>query len=160
MDVGHDREQWTHEEVVTGARQGLLAELDLEHSDLAQAFLQSPIGPRVRVGGVRASLARFGAEKVASVGGAGAGLRYGGYTDASDEVGLHVVSDAVSPVRPATMEAAVRNETSPGQTPTYAIEPMPRATPPVRAFGSTRMSGQDGVLGPHPYLDVLVESAR
>lgn len=90
MDVGQDREQWTHEEVVSGARQGLLAELDIETSEFGVAFLQSPIGPRVRVGGVRASLARFGADKVAATGAPGAGLRYGGYTDASDEVVLQL----------------------------------------------------------------------
>jgi ATP-dependent RNA helicase SUPV3L1/SUV3 len=87
MDVTHDREQWTHEEVVAGARQALLAELEIEHTELGLHFLESPIGPRVRVGGVRASLARFAAEHVAT---AGDGLRYGGYLEAGDEVTLHV----------------------------------------------------------------------
>jgi ATP-dependent RNA helicase SUPV3L1/SUV3 len=87
MDVGQDREQWTHEEVVAGARQSLLAELDIEHTPLGSAYLNSPIGPRVRVGGVRAGLAKFAAERVASAEG---GVRYGGYTDASDEVVLHL----------------------------------------------------------------------
>src|SRR5688572_23383880 len=53
MDTSQEREQWTHEEVVAGARQSLLAELEIEDSELGQAFLVSPIGPRVRVGGVR-----------------------------------------------------------------------------------------------------------
>lgn len=83
MDTSQEREQWTHEEVVTGARQSLLAELDIEESELGQAFLDSAIGPRVRVGGVRASLGKFAAERVAAT---GRGLRYGGFTDASDEV--------------------------------------------------------------------------
>ena len=87
MDTGQEREQWTHEEVVAGARQALLAELDIEPTELGQAFLQSAIGPRVRVGGVRGSLARFTAERVAAAGG---GLRYGGFTDVSDEVTLHL----------------------------------------------------------------------
>ena len=87
MDTRQDREQWTHEEVVTGARQALLEELAIDDSPLGRDFLASPIGPRVRVGGVRASLARFAAEAVAA---AAEGLRYGGFTDASDEVTLHL----------------------------------------------------------------------
>ncbi len=87
MDTSEEREQWTHEEVVAGARQSLLAELDIEGSELGDAFLSSPIGPRVRVGGVRAGLAKFAAERVAT---AGEGLRYGGFTDASDEVVVHL----------------------------------------------------------------------
>ena len=59
MATSQEREQWTHEEVVTGARQALLQELDIEHSEIGQLFLRSPIGPRVRVGGVRTGLARF-----------------------------------------------------------------------------------------------------
>ena len=81
MEMTSGQEQWTHEEVVSAARQGLLSELDLEQTTLGEEFLQSPIGPRVRVGGVRASLARFAAEH--------AGVRYGNYLDASDEVVLH-----------------------------------------------------------------------
>lgn len=88
MDTSQEREQWTHEEVVTGARQGLLAELGLEDTALGQAFLQSPIGPRVRVGGVRSSLARFAAEQVAAA--APGGPRYGGYSEAGDEAILHL----------------------------------------------------------------------
>lgn len=75
---------------MSGARQGVLAELGLDDSDLGRDFLLSPIGPRVRVGGVRATLARFGAEKIAAASGADPGLRYGGYTDASDEVVVHL----------------------------------------------------------------------
>jgi hypothetical protein len=89
MDTSQEREQWTHEEVVTGARQALLAELDIEHTELGQEFLNSPIGPRVRVGGVRASLSRFSAEKVAGAA-TEPGLSYGGFTDASDEVIIHL----------------------------------------------------------------------
>lgn len=92
MDTSQEREQWTHEEVVVGARQSLLAELDVQDTELGQAFLQSSIGPRVRVGGVRSSLARFAAEKVAAAG-SEAGLQFGGYTDASDEVVLHLPAE-------------------------------------------------------------------
>ncbi len=90
MDTSEEREQWTHEEVVTGARAALLAELFIEDTALGQAFLASLIGPRVRVGGVRASLARFTAEQVAA---AGAGLRYGGFSEASDELTLHLPAE-------------------------------------------------------------------
>jgi len=83
MDVSQDREQWTHEEVVTGARQSLLIELDIDGSELGENFLRSLIGPRVRVGGVRAGLAKFAGESVAA---AGAGLGFGGYSDAGDNV--------------------------------------------------------------------------
>ena len=82
METTSGQEQWTHEEVVTAARGGLLNELDLEQTEFGQKFLGSPIGPRVRVGGVRASLARFVAEQ--------SGLRYGNYLDASDEVVIHL----------------------------------------------------------------------
>jgi ATP-dependent RNA helicase SUPV3L1/SUV3 len=95
MPTSQDREHWTHEEVVAGARQALLAELAINDSDLGRTFLTSPIGPRVRVGGVRAGLARFATE---AVGRAGAGIRYGGFTDVSDEVILHL--PAVVAVRP------------------------------------------------------------
>ena len=37
MDTSQEREQWTHEEVVAGARQSLLAELEIEDSELGQA---------------------------------------------------------------------------------------------------------------------------
>lgn len=92
MDTSEDREQWTHEEIVTGARQGLLAELDVEDTELGQAFLTSPIGPRVRVGGVRASLARFTAERLTLAMG-DTGPRYGGFSDPSDEVILHLPAE-------------------------------------------------------------------
>ncbi len=85
MDVSQDREQWTHEEVVTGARQSLLIELDIDGSELGENFLRSPIGPRVRVGGVRAGLAKFGGESVAAV---GPGLGFGGYSDAGDNISM------------------------------------------------------------------------
>lgn len=78
-------EQWTHEEVVLGARSSLLDELDIRESDLGAAFLASPIGPRVRAGGVRASLARFAAEQIAA---ASPGVRFGQYLEPSDEVTL------------------------------------------------------------------------
>ena len=90
MDTSQEREQWTHEEVVTSARRSLLVELEIEDSELGQEFLASPIGPRVRVGGVRSSLARFAADKVAAV---SDGVRYGGFTDASDEVILHLPAE-------------------------------------------------------------------
>ncbi|MEO7599874.1 MAG: helicase-related protein, partial [Opitutus sp.] len=87
MEASQEQEQWTHEEVVSAARQGLLADLDLLDSEFGREFLESPIGPRVRAGGVRASLARYAAERVAV---AADGLRYGTYLDASDEVVLNL----------------------------------------------------------------------
>lgn len=81
METTSGQEQWTHEEVVSAAREGLLAEQNLELTEFGQEFLRSPIGPRVRVGGVRASLARFAADQ--------AGVRFGNYLDVSDEVVLH-----------------------------------------------------------------------
>ena len=87
MPTSQGREQWTHEEVVVGARQALVAELAIDDSDLGRAYLASPIGPRVRVGGVRAGLARCAVE---SVGQAGPGVRYGGFVDVSDEVVVHL----------------------------------------------------------------------
>jgi len=83
MDVSQDREQWTHEEVVAGARHALLLELDVEDTGLGLDFLKSPIGPRVRVGGVRASFAKFAGERVAQ---AGQALRFGGYSEPADEI--------------------------------------------------------------------------
>src|SRR5436190_10431234 len=98
MDTSQEREQWTHEEVVAGARQSLLIELDIDGSALGQAYVASPIGPRVRVGGVRSGLARFAAEKVAAAANH-EGVRYGGFIDASDEVTVHL---------PATIELRER----------------------------------------------------
>ncbi len=85
MDL--DREQWTHEEVVTAARESLVAELGLEGSALAETFIHSAIGPRVRVGGVRAGLARLAADLVAEVA-PDAGIRFGNYIEPSDEMTL------------------------------------------------------------------------
>lgn len=93
MDAGAEREQWTHEEVVSGARQALIDELSLGDTELAADFLQSPIGPRVRVGGVRASLAKFAAERVA---GADTGIRYGGFSEVGDEVTLHLPAQVMA----------------------------------------------------------------
>lgn len=94
MPTSQGREQWTHEEVVAGARQSLLAELAIDDSDLGRAYLASPIGPRVRVGGVRGGLARFAVE---AVGRTGPGVRYGGFVDVSDEVVVHLPAEV--PVR-------------------------------------------------------------
>ena len=119
MDTSQEQEQWTHEEVVAGARRSLLAELEIEDSELGQAYVDSPIGPRVRVGGVRAGLAKFAAETVAA---ATEGVRYGGFTDASDEVLVHlpahievrdnlrlpVLSSVALKLRPFVMDVATR----------------------------------------------------
>jgi hypothetical protein len=94
MASSPERAQWTHEEVVTGARQALLDELDLAATPLALRFLATPIGPRVRVGGVRSGLARFAAEEVAA---AGPGLHVGPFLEASDELVLHL--PAALPIR-------------------------------------------------------------
>lgn len=87
MDVGQDREQWTHEEVVTAAREALLSELGIDGTALSDDFLRAPIGPRVRVGGVRSSLARFVADLVARASG-GESIRFGSYSEPGDEVTL------------------------------------------------------------------------
>jgi ATP-dependent RNA helicase SUPV3L1/SUV3 len=84
MDV---EREWTHEEVVTAAREALVAELGIEGSELATAFINAPIGPRVRVGGVRAGLARMAVEDLARSA-SDAGFRFGGYLEPSDEVTL------------------------------------------------------------------------
>ena len=149
MDTSQEREQWTHEEVVAGARQSLLAEFEIERSGLGQAFLASPIGPRVRVGGVRAGLAKFAAEQVAAE---TEGVRYGGFTDASDEVVVHlparielradlqlpVLSSVSLKLRPfvtdvgtrgpAAVGADLRARKSPG---TREVERRLRASPPT-----------------------------
>jgi ATP-dependent RNA helicase SUPV3L1/SUV3 len=149
MDTSQEREQWTHEEVVAGARQSPLAELEIDDTLLGQAFLASPIGPRVRVGGVRAGLARFAAENVAAE---TDGLRYGGFSEASDEVVIHLhaeielrddlrlpvlssislklrpfVTDVASR-GPAAVGAALRARKSPG---TREVERRLRASPPT-----------------------------
>ncbi len=87
MDRGYEQDQWTHEEVVVGARKSLVEELGIEDSELAAKFLKSPIGPRVRVGGVRASFAKLAADLVAQVA-KEADIRFGSYSDPSDEVTL------------------------------------------------------------------------
>lgn len=84
MDV---EREWTHEEVVGGAREALLQDLGIEDSALAEAFRTAPIGPRVRVGGVRSSLARLLAEQLGDAA-PEAGIRFGHYLDPSDEVTL------------------------------------------------------------------------
>jgi len=91
MDV--DRDQWTHEEVVTGAREALVGELGIDGSDLAVAFIESPIGPRVRVGGVRAGLARLCLDQLSRAV-PEIGLRFGGYVEPSDEVTVLVPGTA------------------------------------------------------------------
>src|SRR4051812_17584848 len=87
MEAAQDSDQWTHEEVVTSARQALVSELGIEGSTLAETFLATPIGPRVRAGGVRTGLARFAVEQVAAV---SVGIRFGGYNEISDEVSVHL----------------------------------------------------------------------
>ncbi len=84
MDT-QEREQWTHAEVVSGARAALLGELGLEATALGRDYLALPIGPRVRVGGVRASLARLAVE---TVGRSGAGIRFGSFSEVGDEIAI------------------------------------------------------------------------
>ncbi len=91
METRDDREQWTHEEVVTRARRDLLEELGLDGTPLAEGFLRVPINPRVRVGGVRTGLARFAVEQLAAALPAPARApRFGQYQDAGDELVVHV----------------------------------------------------------------------
>lgn len=89
MEAARDSDQWTHEEVVTSARQALVAEVGIEGSALAESFLAMPIGPRVRAGGVRNSFARFTVETIAA---AAPGIRFGGYNEISDEVTVHLLA--------------------------------------------------------------------
>jgi ATP-dependent RNA helicase SUPV3L1/SUV3 len=171
MDTSQEREQWTHEEVVAGARQSLLAELEIEDSELGQAFLASPIGPRVRIGGVRASLAKFAAERVAAE---TEGVRFGGFTDPSDEVVVHlpanieVRDDLKLPVLssvslklrpfvadiasrgPAAVGADLRTRKSPG---TREVERRLRAAPPTYAGWHQLMPADVArAFEPHPPL--------
>jgi ATP-dependent RNA helicase SUPV3L1/SUV3 len=77
----------THDEIILQARQALLEELFIDDTALGRAFLASPIGPRVRLHGTRAALARYVAEQIAT---AGLGVEFGGFTEASDELILHL----------------------------------------------------------------------
>lgn len=84
-------EPGTHEEVVLRARAVLLDELALRESVLGAEFLASPVGPRVRAGGVRAHLARFAAAHLAATAG---GVRFGRFTEPGDELLLHLPARA------------------------------------------------------------------
>lgn len=86
MHSSPEAESWTHAEVVAAARHGLLDELGITGTVLAEEFLRRPTGPRVRAGGVRAMLARQTAELLQAEGSA---LRLGQYLEATDEVVLH-----------------------------------------------------------------------
>ena len=89
MDTSRDREQQTHDEAVIDARRALLEELFIEETPLAAEFLRLPTGPRVRAGKVRADLARFAIEQTAAAM-PEAGLCFGGFTEASDEIVVHL----------------------------------------------------------------------
>ena len=93
MPTSDDRERRTHEENVTLARRELVEELFVDDSDLAREFVQLPVGPRVRVGAVRAALAQFAVERLTA---AHADLRFGGYVEAADDVSVQL---------PATLDA-------------------------------------------------------
>ncbi len=80
-------DSWTHEEMVASARRHLLAELGLEGTDLATAFLSEAVTLRTRRGGVRAGLARLVGEIAV---GTAPGLRYAGYEESHDAVVFHV----------------------------------------------------------------------
>ncbi len=80
-------EQPTHEEVITRARQELLGELCVEDTGIGRAFLLAPVPLKLRLTGVRLDLARFTVDTVAA---AGAGLEFGGFLEAGDEVTILV----------------------------------------------------------------------
>ncbi len=86
----------SHEDAVTAARRSLLTELGLEDSALGQKFIIAPINSRLRASGVRTHLARFATDAV--IPHAPAGLAFGGFTEVSDEITLHV--PATVAVRP------------------------------------------------------------
>ena len=92
MEVTEESEPSTHAEAVLGARRALMAELGIETSDLAARFLTEPVGPRVRAGAVRAGLARFAVEEVAST---GREVRFGNYEEAGERVIVHRRGDVV-----------------------------------------------------------------
>lgn len=76
-----------HAEVIARARQALLEEIFLDGTALGQAFLDTPVGPRIRLHAVRADFARFIAEQLAAK---DAGVEFGGFSAASDEILLHL----------------------------------------------------------------------
>lgn len=92
MQPRPQQDQWTHEEMVSAARRELINELSLRDSEFGRNFLESPMGPRVRAGAVRVSLARFAADFLADEPDA---PNYGGYDDAKDEVVLHFPSEVL-----------------------------------------------------------------
>lgn len=87
MPTSDDREQRTHEENVTQARRELVEELFVDDSDLARDFVALPVGPRMRVGAVRAALAQFAVERLTA---AHADLRFGGFVEAADDVSVQL----------------------------------------------------------------------
>ncbi|HEU5078247.1 MAG TPA: helicase-related protein [Opitutaceae bacterium] len=104
MQQPSSSDQWTHKEIVDSARTGLLFELGIEDSDLGRAFLTLPIGPRVKAGGVRASFARFIADRLGSDAPA---FSFGQFIDEGDTLVLHARTqlaprdDLVFPVKAA-----------------------------------------------------------
>lgn len=92
MQSGPEQEQWTHEEMVVAARSEVLRELKAARTELGRAFLQLPSGPRVRVGTVRAHLARFAAEQLAAPPGS---ISYATYLEGSNQVELNVLTEVV-----------------------------------------------------------------
>ena len=97
----------SHEEIVIQARLALLEELFLDGTALGRAFLDSPVGPRTRLHGVRPDFARFVADQVAT---AGSGVEFGGFTAAGDELAflvpatVEVRAGVLIPVRAAVLQ--------------------------------------------------------
>ena len=77
----------THEENIRRARAELLEELFLADTTIGRAFLESPLEPRVRLNTIRSSFARFVVEQIAA---AGPGVEFGGFSEAGDEITVHV----------------------------------------------------------------------
>ena len=124
---------------VVAAREELLAEFVLEDTPLGAAFLAAPAGPRLRAGQVRAGFGRFLAELLAAAPG-GTGIAFGGFTDASDELILHVPAQVgVRPDLAFPVLAAVTLKLAPLAYDLAAREPgivaaelLARHHPPVR----------------------------
>lgn len=94
MDLTQPGDPPTHHETVLAARQQLLSELGLEDSAFGAAFLELPVGKRVRVAGVRASLARWIGDLLEAT---GQDLQFGSYAEPGDEVTLYLPAEI--PVR-------------------------------------------------------------
>jgi ATP-dependent RNA helicase SUPV3L1/SUV3 len=85
METAERSDRGSHQEIVTAAREELIAELGIEGTPLAEEFIALPVGPKVRASGVRTQLAQFTAERLVAI---GRGLRADGFNETQDEIKL------------------------------------------------------------------------